>query len=93
MTLFAHLKIQHDQIATYVLLVDKAVLLGHIGAARILTTIAKQAEETAAKAGRLIHELLIEMARDTGSSTEVAVAGGGAATPHTTAGGLDAQRS
>jgi hypothetical protein len=51
-------------------------------AARILTTITKQEEETAATIGRLIHELLLEMVRDSGA-TEVAAAGGGAA-PHAT---------
>jgi hypothetical protein len=74
MTLFTHLKIQHDEIAMYIRLVDEAVLLGQIEAARILTTIAKQAEAAAARTGRLIPELLVEMAGDTGSATEVTAA-------------------
>jgi hypothetical protein len=47
-----------------------------------LTTTTKQEEETAATIGRLIHELLLEMVRDS-VATEVAAAGGGAA-PHAT---------
>lgn len=45
------------------MLIDKAVLLGQLEAARILTAIAGQEEEAAAKIGRLIHELLLEMVR------------------------------
>jgi ferritin-like metal-binding protein YciE len=85
MNLFGNLKIEHKEIASYGVLIDKAVLLGRLEAARILTTIARQ-EETAAKIGRLIHELLLEMVRDSVAGTEVAAAGGGAA-PHATAGG------
>jgi ferritin-like metal-binding protein YciE len=84
MNLFASLKIQHNEIAAYGLLIDKAVLLGQLEAARILTTIAGQAAETAAKIGRLIHELLLEMVRDSESAAEAAAAGGGPA-PHATA--------
>ncbi|WP_433727872.1 ferritin-like domain-containing protein [Actinoplanes sp. CA-051413] len=82
-TLFANLKIEHNEIATYGSLIDKAVLLGQLEAARILTMIAEQDEETAATIGRLIHELLLEMVRDSGSATEIAAAGGRAA-PHAT---------
>lgn len=45
-------------------------------AARILTTVATQEEETTATSGRLIHGLLLEMVRDSGSAAEVAAACG-----------------
>jgi ferritin-like metal-binding protein YciE len=79
MTLFANLKIEHNEIATYGPLIDKAVLLGQLEAARILTTLAEQQQDTAAKIARLIHELLLEMVSDSGPATDVAAAGGGAA--------------
>jgi ferritin-like metal-binding protein YciE len=81
--MFANLRIQHDEIAAYGLLIDKAVLLGQLEAARILTTIAKQEEVTAAKIERLIHELMLEMVRDSGTATEVAATDGRTA-PHAT---------
>ncbi|HEX8346291.1 MAG TPA: DUF892 family protein [Actinoplanes sp.] len=61
MNLFANLKMEHDEVATYGSLVDQAVLLGQLEAARVLTAIVRQEEEAAATIGRLIHELLLEM--------------------------------
>ena len=56
MTLFATFRIEHDEVAAYGSLIDEAVLLGQLEAARILTTIAEQEEETAVKVGWLIQE-------------------------------------
>lgn len=85
MTLFAGLKVAHNKIATYGWLIDKAVLLGQLEAAQILTTIVEQEQETATTIGRLIYELLLEMVRDSGSATEIAAAGGGGAAAHAAA--------
>jgi ferritin-like metal-binding protein YciE len=62
MILFAHLRIQHDDIGGYADLADRAVLLGRMEASCILTALAKQAEEAAAEIERLVPELLSEMA-------------------------------
>ena len=80
MNLFANLKVKHDQIAVYGLLADKAVLLGRLEGAQILSTIARQEEGTAVEIGRLVHELLLETLHDGESATEAAAAGGWA--PH-----------
>jgi ferritin-like metal-binding protein YciE len=75
-TLFADQKISHNELATYDLLLDKAVMLSQTQAARILTTILKEQKEAAGRTARLIHELLLEVAGDSGTATEVAAAGG-----------------
>ncbi|GIF15683.1 DUF892 family protein [Actinoplanes teichomyceticus] len=75
--LFGTVKISHGAMDTFGLLVDKAMLMGEIDAALMLTTICKQKEDTAGMAHRLMHEILLECTGETsGALTELAAAGG-----------------
>jgi ferritin-like metal-binding protein YciE len=77
--LFKSNKADHTKLATYGLLVDKAIMLGQIQAAQILTTAEKAVKESSARIERLIHELLLESIADAPDVTiELAAAGGGA---------------
>jgi ferritin-like metal-binding protein YciE len=76
--LAGNLKMKQNDLATYGLLTDKAMLMGQVQAAQILTTMKKQEEDNAGTTGRLIHEILLETVGGPDAATEVAAAGGGA---------------
>lgn len=72
------MKLRQDDMVAYGLCLDKAIMLGELQAAQVLSTILKQEQDVAVEAERLIHEMALESIGGPETAIEVARSGGGA---------------